>query len=271
MRDAVRRAVDVVGRPRNSPILAVARDEHGAMIIRAEILAVSPSDSGMQVAQRLKFAIARRDGLGALGLSTATLRVPDGMSAVDALILLRRADPLGIYDYAHIYNPSGSAGPTASGPAIGSVASAAGIKIGMIDGGVEKSHPAFRGAPVVARGFTQTADTPATLHGTAVASLLVGRDNGFSGYVPGAMLYAADVFGGAANGGSADNIARALNWLAANNIAVTNISLAGPPNLLLEAAVKAFVATGHTLVAAAGNGGPAAGPNYPAAYPGVVA
>jgi subtilisin family serine protease len=141
----------------------------------------------------------------------------------------------------------------------------------MIDGAIEKRHPAFRNASLIIEGFAPNAGVQGTLHGTAVASLLVGQERGFSGYMPGATLYAADVFGDAPDGGSADIIARALNWLAANNIAVTNISLAGPPNLLLVAAVKAFIARGHTLVAAAGNGGPAAPSNYPAAYPGVVA
>jgi subtilisin family serine protease len=78
------------------------------------------------------------------------------------------------------------------------------------------------------------------------------------------------VFGGKPAGGNALDVARALNWLAGQGIAVTNISLTGPPNALLAAAVKGFVAGGHVLVAAVGNDGPAAPPNYPAAYPGVI-
>ncbi|MDE3114509.1 MAG: S8 family serine peptidase [Pseudomonadota bacterium] len=131
-------------------------------------------------------------------------------------------------------------------------------------------HRSLRDANVVVRNFVDHTDSPATAHGTAIASLLVGQDGEFSGSLPGARLYAADVYGGAADGGSADDIARALDWMAAKGIAVTNISLAGPPNALLAAAVEAFVASGHVLVAAAGNDGPAGPPNYPAAYPGVI-
>jgi subtilisin family serine protease len=120
------------------------------------------------------------------------------------------------------------------------------------------------------RSFAGRATSPPTPHGTAIASLLVGKSKDFSGYLPGASLYAADVYGGAADGGSALDIARALNWLARKGIAVTNISLSGPPNALLGAAVKAFIGAGHVLVAAAGNNGPAAPPNFPAAYPGVI-
>ena len=264
---------DAVGRP-SKPGLALqntARDEHGQLIVRDEVLAVSPSSASLAIARRLNFTVERRDSLGALGVTSATLRAPEGMSAVDALAALRQADPGGSYDYAHIYNPSGGGtGLSAANVSLGIAGSGAGLRLGMIDGGIEKNHSAFQDADLVTRGFAQGSATPGTLHGTAVASLLVGHDKEFSGYVPAARLYAADVFGGAPDGGSADTIARALNWLASKDIAVTNISLAGPPNALLAAAVKAYVASGHVLVAAAGNNGPAAPPSYPAAYPGVI-
>ena len=272
VQDTVQSAQDSVGRPSKSGVALAntARDDRGQMIVSDEVLAVSPSNSSLAIARRLNFTVERRDDLGALGMTSATLRVPAGMNAVDALAALRRADPGGAYDYAHIYNPSGS--PVLSMPGQGPdlAATGAGLKLGMIDGGIEKDHAAFRDADLVTRGFAQGSHTPATSHGTAVASLLVGHDGEFSGYAAGASLYAADVFGGAADGGSADNIARALNWLASKDIAVTNISLAGPPNALLAAVVKAYVASGHVLVAAAGNNGPAAPASYPAAYPGVI-
>ena len=51
---------------------------------------------------------------------------------------------------------------------------------------------------------------------------------------------------------------------------MVNISLAGPPNALLEEAVRRAVARGVLVVAAVGNDGPAAPPRYPAAYPDVI-
>ena len=50
-----------------------------------------------------------------------------------------------------------------------------------------------------------------------------------------------------------------------------NISLAGPPNRLLETALARVRERGIIAIAAAGNGGPMAQPMYPAAYPQVVA
>jgi minor extracellular protease Epr len=48
------------------------------------------------------------------------------------------------------------------------------------------------------------------------------------------------------------------------------MSLAGPPNRVLEAAIAAAVEHGTLVVAAVGNNGPAAEPLYPAAYASVV-
>jgi subtilisin family serine protease len=107
-------------------------------------------------------------------------------------------------------------------------------------------------------------------HGTAVASLLVGRDAAFSGAAPDAALYAADIYCGQAAGGAVEVLAQALAWLAREQVAVINVSLVGPPNRLLERALHVIAAKGHLVVAAVGNDGPAAPPLFPAAYPGVV-
>ena len=51
----------------------------------------------------------------------------------------------------------------------------------------------------------------------------------------------------------------------------SNISLAGPRNLVLDRLIARAQADGHIIVAAAGNGGPTAAPAYPAALPDVIA
>jgi hypothetical protein len=261
--------VDSVGRPTESH--SFERTGLGDRIIRGEILAVAPSESDLAAAQQLKFSVGSQDTLDSLGLVTVRLLAPEGMSAAEALAALRASDPAGNFDFDHIYDPSGEESAPGSGsPELPAAGDAGALVVGMIDAGIDKKHPAFASEEIVAGNVTGSEDAPATPHGTAVASLLVGRDGDFHGQLPGAKLYAADVFGGQATGGSALDIARALNWLAQNNVAVVNASLAGPPNALLAAAVKAFVARGHVLVAAVGNEGPAAPLAYPAAYDGVV-
>jgi subtilisin family serine protease len=49
------------------------------------------------------------------------------------------------------------------------------------------------------------------------------------------------------------------------------MSLSGPPNAVLQAAITRATQAGHVIVAAVGNAGPAAPPLYPAAYPEVLA
>ena len=261
-------ARDLVGRPLNQ--VSLGRDDQGHPIVQNEILAVSPTPESLATARRLNFGIVRQDQMGALNLAAAILRVPEGLTESQALAAIRQADPAGNYDYANIYNPTGGQAVGESNAPRPAAPPQSALRIGMIDGGIESHHSAFSNTKIVSRNFAGPGETLATAHGTAIASLLAGSDKDFSGYLSGATIYAADVFGGQASGGSATEIALALNWFSENNIPVANISLAGPANALLAAAVKAFVDSGHVLVAATGNDGPAAPPNYPAAYPGVI-
>lgn len=264
VKDTADETRDSVGRPADSRLFE--QDVNGARVIRGEVLCLSPTDRSLAIARGLSFDVAQQETLASLNLSIAVLRAPQGMTVTDALVALRRADPSGTYDYDHIYDPTGNDSTAAAqggGPAVSGAS-----RIGMIDGGVDRTHPAFHGTGIESRVFAGSA-TP-TAHGTAVASLLVGNDGNFQGALRGTRLFAADVYGGSPTGGSADDIAEALGWLASSDVPVANISLAGPPNLILQAATASFVKTGHVLVAAVGNDGPAAPLRYPAAYPGVV-
>ncbi|MFD2498157.1 S8 family serine peptidase [Rhizorhabdus histidinilytica] len=91
------------------------------------------------------------------------------------------------------------------------------------------------------------------------------------GVSPQSRLLVADIFGRDPKGGSALAIARALGWFATSDVAVVNISLAGPDNPLLARAIAAADRRGMLIVAAVGNDGAAAPPAYPASYPQVIA
>jgi subtilisin family serine protease len=125
------------------------------------------------------------------------------------------------------------------------------------------------GAAIEQNGFAGRPQP--TGHGTAVASLIVGNQGVFRGAARGASLVVADVYGGSRAAGSASSIVRALSWLVSKRPQVINISLVGPRNRIVERAINAVRARGINVVAAVGNDGPAAPPQYPASYPGVVA
>ena len=147
------------------------------------------------------------------------------------------------------------------------------LRIGIIDSSVDKEHSAFSEASITTRRFVAN-DRPPNIHGTAIASIIAGNDPSALGLAPRAELFAAEVFDQTAEQGefaSTVSLIKALNWLVTQEVSVINISLAGPPNRLLETALARVRERGVLAIAAAGNGGPMAQPMYPAAYPEVVA
>lgn len=241
----------------------------GAQVLRGRIIAIDPSPQGIAAIQRLGMRVVRDRSIGDLGVRVLVLRAPPRLSAEDAIDVLRAADPGGAYELNHVFNPSGAGLGSGSPGQAAAGGDGAGLRLGMIDGGVDATHPALARAHIVQRAFVEHAAPSA--HGTAVASILVGADAGFRGAAAGADLFAADVFGDDIEGGSAEAVADAIGWLAAQKVSVINLSLEGPPNRLVEIVCRAAQARGVILVAAVGNSGPSAPVAYPAAYPSVVA
>jgi len=149
------------------------------------------------------------------------------------------------------------------------------FKIGMADSAIDVAHPVFRGASITVKSFVATAGKgEPNSHGTAIASILVGKSENLSGIARNSDLYAAGIFSEDSERGefaSALSVIKALDWLLSQDVSVINLSIAGPPNALMERALKKVGEAGVVVTAAAGNGGPSAAPAYPAAYPSVMA
>lgn len=248
-------------------------DPRGAPILRSEVVALSPSPAALDTARAEGFNVGRTRALEGLDATIVVLQAPPGMSTRRALQRLRQLDPGGVYDFNHVYLDSGIVAEGAVEPPATSTSApvppATGVRVGLIDGGVQRSHPVFRGVTIHEHGCAGGGVPSA--HGTAVASLLVGHGEHFNGVAVGAELYSADVYCGLATGGAVDEVADALAWMSRERVPVINISLVGPANGLLEQLIRVVTGRGHIVVAAVGNDGPGAPPLYPAAYPAVVA
>jgi hypothetical protein len=200
------------------------------------------------------------------GLRIAVSYKQTGKQVIAAL---HKIDPKGISTFNHVYSPARGA---ASGEETEVRAGIAAIpaertaaRIGLVDAGVDATHPLLKGVKISARAFGMGATTVEN-HGTAVASRIAE-------VAPGATLVVASVFSEMKNGeeiASVDAIARGLDWLSRNDVPVINLSLSGPANPILEAVTARLIAQGHVLVAAVGNEGPHSAPQFPAAYENVI-
>jgi subtilisin family serine protease len=129
---------------------------------------------------------------------------------------------------------SDTAEPTAAGTswgvkAVGADASpfsGTGIKVAVLDTGVDADHEAFQGLTVTRRNFTDEGDDDEVGHGTHCAGTIAGRDvEGFRiGIATGITeLLAGKVLGRA--GGSSDAIVQGVHWAVDNGANVISMSL----------------------------------------------
>ena len=223
------------------------------------------------------FTIRERQDLATIGRVLLQVAAPEDRDIAQAALDLALDAPGTEVDFNHVYRPSAERGGdgVAAKPAAPAVAAPHGAaparSVGIVDTAVATDHEALRSADIVQRDFVPFTNERPTAHGTAVASILVGGR--LHAQFRGGRVYAASVFFKDDKGDDATTAASltvAGEWLATEGVRVINMSLAGPPNRVLEAAIEALVARGVIVVAAVGNNGPTGEPLYPAAYPNVI-
>ncbi len=138
-----------------------------------------------------------------------------------------------------------------------------GVKVCVIDTGVDATHPDLNGNKVVAwvdyvNGRTTPYDDHG--HGTHVSSTIAGTgaaSNGqYKGVAYNASLMVAKVLN-AQGSGSDTNIIKGIDWAVQNNAQVISMSLGSTSHdQALDDAVANAVSKGITVVVAAGNSGP---------------
>jgi len=224
--------------------------------------------------------VLERRELTGLGMTVVRFRVTAELDSHNALqdALPELADRL---DRNHIYAPQTGAKEPLSETKVPQWRSlcTAPVRVGMVDTSIATDHRVFESAQVVQERFLALAEMEGSLaepaiHGTAVASLLVGNRPGqWPARLPQATIFNASVFydrDRTLSGATLGHLLEGLNWLAGQDLSVINISLTGPDNQLLAAAVSRLRERGVLMVAAVGNQGPSAPPLYPAAYTEVI-
>ncbi|WP_433509525.1 S8 family serine peptidase [Nonomuraea sp. CA-143628] len=138
-----------------------------------------------------------------------------------------------------------------------------GVKVAVLDTGVDQTHPDLSGRQVAEQNFTTDASAAdGHGHGTHVASTIAGNGAKYRGVAPGAQIMDGKVLNSAGNGQESWIIA-GMEWAAAGGAKVVNLSLGGTdtPGLdPLEQTVNNLSEQYGTLfVIAAGNSGPNSG------------
>lgn len=265
--------------PPPAPLPERAERELTALDLEADDLAALVADG---------YTIVERVDIAMVDAELVRLVVPDGVPLEDARDAAAALADQAVVDFNHYYRTE--ARPTAACEGIqcparemigwhftgpGAKACVEPALIGLIDTGINADHESFaEGSLTVIERFGEQDSLSDAKHGTAIAALIVGSSQTrVPGLLPGAELLAVDAFlqAGQDTRATVYDLVRAADILAAEEVAVLNMSLAGPPNALLERTIEALAEEDIIVVAAAGNAGPNADPAYPAAYEGVVA
>lgn len=145
----------------------------------------------------------------------------------------------------------------------GRIHSGKGIRVGVIDTGIDLNHPNL--APNIKGGINiiQPSKPPQddNGHGTHIAGTIGAIPyQGVVGVAPKVSLYAIKVLN-ASGTGSLSDLIKGIEWGIANKMDVLNISISGGKKIhpVLEKVVNEAVRRGIIVVAAAGNSGSSSG------------
>ena len=247
------------------------------------ILAVNVDETGLKEAMRLGLRLEQKINLKKLNLEITRFRTEPGIEVRDVLRELQKSKSKILFDINHYYELAVDKEkcndircyPLKIMNWTTSEFKGRGIRIGIVDTAVDTQTPCMVDRHIFTSSFVDEHNSAGTEHGTAVASLLIGKpDSQFPGLMPEAILYAAGTFFIDQAGRvqtSAMLIARALDWLVAQDVSVINMSLSGPKNKVLKKSIAKVLQREKVVVAAAGNNGPQGSPAYPAASKGVIA
>lgn len=185
------------------------------------------------------------------------------VNQVFAALRAGHSDPYGALEYGAI---------AIRADRVHRVSTGKGVRITVIDTGMDREHPDLRGRVAKVANFVEGGEKSFAqdLHGTAVAGVIGARANdgiGIFGIAPDAELMAAKAcwYPKAKNGAalcSSWTLAKALDFAITSDSKIINMSLSGPADALLERLLQTAGDKGIIVVAAAAQD--AATPGFPA-------
>ncbi len=259
--------------------------------VRDEVLIEIPSSLTPEALQRLerRFGLTRISSrnFALLGSHVNRYRIARSRALPDVIRTLRDETPVAGAQPNYVFSlqQEPTAAPPVEEPSLQYTISALhlaeahrlatgkGIRIAIIDSGIDGDSFGIKDR-IVERLDTVGGPFEADPHGTAIAGAIVAHGK-LVGVAPDAQVIAIRAFSrsGAPNGAQATSahILEGLEFAAAQNANIINMSFAGPHDAILARALAALRANGIAEIAAAGNGGAQSAPLYPGAEPGVIA
>lgn len=247
--------------------------------------------------ERLARRIARKYGLALvddwpmpiIGMDCFVMAVPEGRSTREAAEQVSRDAAVSWSQPVQLYAAQEAAQPNdplfAAEPAahqwhladLHRIATGQGIKVAVIDSGIDARHPDLVGQLLLNRNFVAGKSAIAERHGTGVAGIIAAKsDNGLgiAGVAPGARLLglrACWQISQQPNSTACDSfsLAKALYFAVQQKADVINLSLSGPDDRLLRELLKVARARGSAIITAFDAREPDGG--FPASVPGVIA
>jgi subtilisin family serine protease len=253
------------------------------------------SDLARSARERLARGIAHQHGLTfvdgwpmpMIGVDCFIMAVPDGRSTSAAADELSHDSKVAWAEPVQLYQAQGGAASPndplfPAQPAarewqlaeLHRIATGRGIKVAVIDSGIQANHPDLAGQVVINRNFVVGQSEVAEAHGTGVAGIIAAKsDNGIgiAGVAPGARLLGLRACWQERSGTVCDglSLAKALYFAVQEKADVINLSLSGPNDRLLRTLVDAALSRGSVVVTAYDSSKPGGG--FPASVPGVIA
>jgi len=155
------------------------------------------------------------------------------------------------------------------------------VLIAVVDTGIQARHQDLAGQIAMQKNFVEQVSPGFAddLHGTAVAGVIVAHANngtGIVGMAPGARLTGLKACWPIEAGRlearcNSFTLALAINQAMADGAQIINLSLAGPPDRIVEILIQDALRKGVIVVAATGQDDGTVSGSFPASIPGVIA